>query len=167
LEVLGDVPEHARFSLHPLMTFASAGAHTLEGVTAAVAGHSDQALEIAATLAREVGMTAVEIEESDRVAYHAAASIASNFLVTLESAAETLAASAGCGREALVALVRQTVESWAANGAGSLTGPIARGDEPTVTAQRQAVAERTPQLLEMFDALTRATRELASEPVAL
>jgi hypothetical protein len=36
-----------------------------------------------------------------------------------------------------------------------------RGDEETVARQRAAVAERTPDLLELFDALAGATRSLA------
>jgi hypothetical protein len=38
-----------------------------------------------------------------------------------------------------------------------------RGDEQTVARQRQAVAERTPELLDLFDALVAATRRLAHE----
>ena len=48
-------------------------------------------------------MRPVEVADDDRAAYHAAASIASNFLVTLEGAAERLAATAGVDREPLVA----------------------------------------------------------------
>ena len=98
-------------------------------------------------------MHPTEIDEEDRAAYHAAASIASNFLVTLEAAAEQLAGTAGASRELLVPLVRATVENWAAHGAAALTGPIARGDEATVARQRAAVAERTPELLPLFDAM--------------
>ena len=89
------------------------------------------------------------IDDEDRAAYHAAASIASNFLVTLEGAAERLAATAGRGpRAALAPLVRAAVEDWAALGAErALTGPIVRGDEETVARQRAAVEERTPDLL--------------------
>jgi len=43
-----------------------------------------------------------------------------------------------------------------------LTGPIARGDEATVARQRAAVAERTPELLAMFDELCERTRALAA-----
>jgi predicted short-subunit dehydrogenase-like oxidoreductase (DUF2520 family) len=86
--------------------------------------------------------------------------VASNFLVTLEAAAERLL---GGDRELLVPLVRQTVENWARLGAEqSLTGPIARGDEATVERQRDAVAERAPELLELFDAMAAATRDLAA-----
>jgi predicted short-subunit dehydrogenase-like oxidoreductase (DUF2520 family) len=55
-----------------------------------------------------------------------------------------------------------TVENWARDGASALTGPIARGDEETVARQRAAVAERTPELLELFDALADSTRELVA-----
>ena len=40
-------------------------------------------------------MRPIEIADTDRAAYHAAASIASNFLVTLEAAAERVGATAG------------------------------------------------------------------------
>ena len=108
-------------------------------------------------------MRTVEVAERDRAAYHAAASIASNFLVTLEAAAEQLAVRAGVDRDFLVPLVRATVENWAALGAEqALTGPVARGDEQTVAAQRDAIAERAPELLELFDALSSAPDALAA-----
>ncbi len=60
-------------------------------------------------------------------------------------------------------LVRAAVENWAALGPErALTGPVARGDEATVARQRAAVAERAPELLALFDALTDATRALAA-----
>ena len=101
------------------------------------------------------------MHDADRPAYHAAASIASNFLVTLESFAEELAATAGVPRAALGPLVRATVANWEAAGSGALTGPIARGDETTVERQRAAVRERLPQRADLFDALVSATRDLA------
>jgi predicted short-subunit dehydrogenase-like oxidoreductase (DUF2520 family) len=108
-------------------------------------------------------MHPVEIAAEDRPAYHAAASIASNFLVTLEAAAERLAGEAGVHREWLAPLVRATVENWAALGAQhALTGPVARGDEATISSQRTAIGERAADLLPLFDALVDATRALAS-----
>ena len=109
-------------------------------------------------------MRPVHVADEDRAAYHAAACIASNFLVTIEGVAERLAASAGIDREPLVALVRASVENWAAGGApAALTGPIARGDEATVERQRAAVAERAPADLALFDTLADATRRLAAD----
>ena len=153
---------HEAFSLHPLMTVTEQGA-SFAGATAAVAGATPRALAAAEHLARTLGMHPVHVADEDRAAYHAAASIASNFLVTLEGVAERLAATAGIEREQLVALVRASVENWAHAGAGAaLTGPIARGDERTVERQRAAVAERSPEDLELFDALAEATRRLAA-----
>jgi pantoate--beta-alanine ligase len=152
---------HEAFSLHPLMTVPESGA-SFAGATAAVAGATPRALATADALARMLGMRPVHVADTDRAAYHAAASIASNFLVTLEGTAERLAATAGIEREQLVALVRASVENWATAGASqALTGPIARGDEETVARQRAAVAERAPEDLELFDALVAATRRLA------
>jgi predicted short-subunit dehydrogenase-like oxidoreductase (DUF2520 family) len=160
---LGPLKPHEAFSLHPLMTVTAQGAQ-FAGAGAAIAGGTDRALAVAAELADALGMRAVEVLERDRVAYHAAASIASNFLITLEAAAEQLASESGVNRELLVPLVRATVDNWAALGAEqALTGPVARGDEQTVAAQRAAVEERAPELLELFDVLVGRTRALARD----
>jgi predicted short-subunit dehydrogenase-like oxidoreductase (DUF2520 family) len=162
---LGALAPHEAFSLHPLMTVTGAGA-VFAGAGCAVAGSTPRALATAESLCAVLGMTAVAIDDADRAAYHAAASIASNFLVTLEAAAERIAATAGADRDMLVPLVRATVENWAAAGPErALTGPIARGDEETVARQRAAVGERAPELLELFDALAAATRALAAAEV--
>jgi predicted short-subunit dehydrogenase-like oxidoreductase (DUF2520 family) len=135
------------------------------GAGAAIAGSTPRALGVAAVLAEALGMRPIEVAEPDRVAYHAAASIASNFLITLEAAAERVAASAGVERELLVPLVRATVENWAALGPErALTGPVARGDEATIDAQRDAIAQRAADLVPLFDALVDATRALARQP---
>jgi len=143
------------------------GEPAFAGAGAAVAGSTPRALAIARALAARLGMRATTVADADRAAYHAAASIASNFLVTLEGAAERLAATAGVDRELLAPLVRAAVENWVRLGAEqALTGPIARGDEVTVARQRAAVAERAPDLVALFDALVDATRALALAPEA-
>jgi predicted short-subunit dehydrogenase-like oxidoreductase (DUF2520 family) len=154
------------FGLHPLQSFAHPGVGFARA-GAAVAGSTPEALAFATRLAERLGMTPFEIEDEGRAAYHAAASVASNFLVTLEAAAEAVAAGAGLEREEarrlLLPLVRQTVENVAELGPeAALTGPVARGDEATVAAQRAAVEEAAPQLLDLFDELVRQTRALAA-----
>ncbi len=155
---------HEAFSLHPLMTVpAGASPEVLRGAGCAIDGSTPRALAVAEALASRLGMRATRVADEDRAAYHAAASIASNFLVTLEGAAERLAATAGVDRELLAPLVRAAVENWAARGAeDALTGPIARGDEETVARQRAAVAERTPDLLPLFDAMVDATKAVVA-----
>lgn len=153
---------HEAFGLHPLLAVTAAGA-AFAGAHAAVAGTTPRALATARALAGQLGLLPTTIDDADRAAYHAAASAASNFLVTLEGAAERLLATTGAPRELLVPLVRGAVEQWAQLGPRrALTGPVARGDEATVARQRAAVAERTPELLGLWDALVAATRDLAA-----
>lgn len=157
---------HVDFSLHPLQTFT--GTETpdvFQGIGAAVDGRTDDALLLAEQLARAVGAEPFRIDDAHRASYHAAASFASNFTLTVLDAAERLASAAGIpstdARERLAPLVRQTVENWSASGAASvLTGPIARGDEETVARQREAAREIDLDVL--FDALATATREIAT-----
>ncbi len=149
------------FALHPLQTITGEGAE-LRGAGAAIAGATPAALALARTLAERLGMIPFEVRDDQRAAYHAAASIASNYLVTLEWAAEQLAARAGI-EAPFGPLVRATAENVVALGSrAALTGPIARGDEATVGAQRDAVAELAPELLSLFDALADRTRALAA-----
>ncbi len=151
---------HEAFSLHPLMTVTAGRPAAFAGAGCAIAGSSRRALDVARGLASALRMHAVVVADADRALYHAAASMASNYLVTLESTAERLAAGAGVPRELLVPLVRAAVENWAAGGAGALTGPIARGDRETVARQRAAIAERAPELLPLWDAFVERTGEL-------
>jgi predicted short-subunit dehydrogenase-like oxidoreductase (DUF2520 family) len=157
LEVLAP---HEAFALHPLMTVTAEGAR-FDGAAAAIGGSTPRAVALARSLAVDVGMLPWEIADADRAAYHAAASIASNFLVTLEDAAETLLAGAGADRSILLPLVQASLDNWAAlGGRRAITGPIARGDEGVVARQRAAVAERTPELLALFDVMAERTRAL-------
>ena len=89
--------------------------------------------------------------------------------MTLEAAAEEVAAGAGLraeeARVLLAPLVRATVDNWARIGPErALTGPVARGDEGTVEAQRNAVEKAAPHLLPLFDELVERTRALAGVP---
>lgn len=158
---LAALGEREGFSMHPLL--AVTGADTsFTGAGCAVAGTTPGAAAVGQRLARALGMRVVEVREEDRPLYHAAASLASNYLVTLEGEAERLMSQVGLDRAMLLPLVRAAVEAWGERGAAAaLTGPIARGDEETVRRQRAAVGERAPDLLPMWDALADRTRALA------
>lgn len=159
LEVLGD---RAGFSLHPLMT-AGAGRADFEGATAAVAGSDQWALDVARALAARLAMRPIEIPDDHRVAYHAAASIAANFLVTLETIAARVGAGAGIEREHLMPLARAALDNWGAQGAAALTGPIARGDMEIVAKHRAHIATAAPEFLPAWEALVQATKIIAKD----
>ncbi|HYH60017.1 MAG TPA: Rossmann-like and DUF2520 domain-containing protein [Thermoleophilaceae bacterium] len=155
------------FGLHPLQTFAHGAAPDLRGVGCAIAGSTAEALEAARTIAKSLGMVAFELPDHKRAAYHAAASVASNFLVTLQAMAEEVARDAGLeppeARRLLAPLVRTTVENWVELGPkAALTGPVARGDDHTVSTQRRAISAASPQLLPLFDALVERTKAIAA-----
>jgi predicted short-subunit dehydrogenase-like oxidoreductase (DUF2520 family) len=151
-----------RFGMHPLLSVVGRGAD-FAGATCAVDGSTARALGIAYALAERLAMTPRVMAAGDRALYHAAASAASNFLVTLEGMAERLAAQVGLERSALAPLVRATVDNWVERGAAAaLTGPIARGDAETAARQRDAVAAKAPDLVPLWDALAAGTRELAA-----
>jgi predicted short-subunit dehydrogenase-like oxidoreductase (DUF2520 family) len=147
-------PHERRFSTHPLQTLTrERGAEQLDGAWAAISGESDDALARARWLAETLGLRPFEIADADRILYHASAVIGGNFLVTLHRVATRLLVEVGAPPEAIVPLMRRTIE----NGF-DLTGPIARGDWSTVEAHLAALAQRDPDLVPLYRALAEATR---------
>ena len=144
-------PHTRRFSVHPLQTLTrSRGAEQLDGAYAGVTSETDEARARGLWLAETLGLQPFALADDKRAVYHAGASVASNFLVTLHRVASTLVAEAGAPPEALVPLMMRTIE----NGF-ELTGPIARGDWETVEAHREAL-EGT-EFAELYDVLAEAT----------
>lgn len=146
-------PHARRFSVHPLQTFTRArGAEQLDGAWGAVTAESDDARRRGFWLAGMLGLRPFEIANDSRVLYHAAAVVASNYLVTLYRAAARLCEAAGAPPEALIPLMQRTID----NGF-DLTGPIARGDWATVDAHLAAIRKTVPQLEPMYQALAQVT----------
>jgi predicted short-subunit dehydrogenase-like oxidoreductase (DUF2520 family) len=145
-------PHERRFSVHPLQTLVrSRGPEQLDGAWGAVTAESEDAERHARWLAETLGLRAFRLADADRAVYHAGASIASNFLVTLYRVAARLMADAGAPAEALVPLMTRTIE----NGF-ELTGPIARGDWETVERHREVLSQTD--FAALYDVLAEATR---------
>jgi len=146
-------PHQRRLSVHPLQTFTRArGAEQLDGAWAAVTAESGEARAVGFWLAETLGLQPFELDDTARPLYHAGAAIASNYLVTLHEVAADLFRAAGAPPEALVPLMRRTIE----NGF-ELTGPIERGDWETVEAHRRAIRAARPDLESLYDVLAEAT----------
>jgi predicted short-subunit dehydrogenase-like oxidoreductase (DUF2520 family) len=153
------------FSLHPLQTIPTSQTD-LSGAPCAIAASSPEGTAVARGLAERLGMRPFDVPEEGRAAYHAAASMASNFLIALEESAAQLMKSAGVSepREVLAPLVLRTAANWADSGAAAITGPIARGDEETVALHLEALTERAPELRPLYEALATRTRDLGKGP---
>ena len=149
-------PHVRRFGLHPLQTFTRArGAEQIDGAYAAVTAENDDAHAVGVWLAETLGLRPFALADENRVAYHAGAAIASNYLVTLRRAAGSLLEAAGAPAEALDPLMRRTIE----NGF-ELTGPIARGDWETVESHVAAIRAERPELVPMYETLAETTKAL-------
>ncbi len=124
-------------SLHPLQSLPSVelGVARLPGSWCAVDG-SPRVERLAVSL----GMRPFRLDASQRGRYHAAATIASNHLVALLGQAIRVADAAGIPPEALLPLVRSTIDNVGALGShDALTGPVARGDTDTVVRHLDAL----------------------------
>lgn len=147
-------PHERRFSMHPLQTLTrERGPEQLDGAWGAISGETEDALGHAGWLAETLGLRPFEVADADRALYHAAAVIGGNYLVTLYEVAGRLLHEVGAPPDAIVPLMTRTIE----NGF-DLTGPIARGDWSTVDAHLEALRERAPDLVPLYQALARATR---------
>ena len=141
-------PHERRFSLHPLQTFTvDRGPEQLDGAWAAVSGESPEALAASAELAGMLGVQPFELEDELRPLYHAAASFVSAFLVTLHDVSAELMQAAGAPPEALVPLMRRTIENGFQH-----TGPLVRDDWETVERHAEAIAKQRPDLLPLYRA---------------
>jgi predicted short-subunit dehydrogenase-like oxidoreductase (DUF2520 family) len=110
---------------------------------------------------------AIELRADQKALYHASASLASNYVVTLMSMAADLWTGFGQERglavRALLPLLQGSVNNIDALGVPlALTGPVARGEVETVERHLEALRRSSP-------ALVPAYREMALQtiPVAL
>lgn len=150
LEVLGAHQRPA--ALHPLRSIPTPDTD-LRGAWFAIAGDP-----LAGQVVAALGGHRVDVADADRVAYHAAACIASNHLVALLGQVERVAAAAGVPLAAYLDLVRGTVDNVALLGpAAALTGPVARGDEATVARHLAAI---DPTERAAYEAMAEAARTL-------
>jgi predicted short-subunit dehydrogenase-like oxidoreductase (DUF2520 family) len=150
-------PHTRRFGLHPLQTFqVGLGPEQFDGAFGAITTESAEARAAGAALADLLGVVPFELADSERPLYHAAATMAASFLVTLHDAAADLMEAASAPSDALLPLMRRTME----NGFRP-TGPFVRGDEETVERHLAALRARRPQLEPLYRALADVTRSLA------
>jgi len=137
-------------SLHPAAAFPSPElpVEMLRRVVFLVQG-TPEARATAGRLLDCCRLTAVTAEQLDPAAYHAGCVMAANFTALMGLAARRLMVAAGVTPEQAYGLVESLVASVAGR-EGALTGPAARGNLETVTAEAELVARVAPELAELF-----------------
>jgi predicted short-subunit dehydrogenase-like oxidoreductase (DUF2520 family) len=154
-------------SLHPLQSFASTEiqGNPFTNIIAAVEGEPD-AVSIASRIAQDLGANCLTIKTNAKTAYHAAAVVASNYLVTIQDLAFKLLQIAGIPAEdafqVLGPLVQGTLSNIEKVGTEkALTGPIVRGDTETVGTHVDEIHRMAPELLGLYQILGQYTVHIA------
>ncbi|OPY56704.1 MAG: Rossmann-like domain protein [Pelotomaculum sp. PtaU1.Bin035] len=156
-------------SLHPLQSFADVkmAMENLQGSYFALEGDAG-ALPLAEQIVKDLGGRSIYIAAQDKPLYHAAACIASNYLVSLMHLATGLYSRFGLSRpeafQALLPLAEGTIKNISQEGpVRALTGPVARGDGTTLEGHLEALKKVGGQEWELYRKLGLYTVKVAME----
>lgn len=160
----------AKGSFHPLQSFAAADktdANPFAGIVAAIEGDR-RALEIATRIGKDLAVSCFTIRTESKALYHAAAVVASNYLVSLVDIAFSLLESAGINRQDAVTILYPLIRGTLANIGTvgipeALTGPIARGDVKTIEDHLHHIRVRNKDLQGIYSHLGMHTIRLAEK----
>ena len=145
-------------SIHPLQTFPPGSKpERLRGIYFAIEGDQSEAAD---EMVRDLGGIPFHIKRANKILYHAAASIASNYLFALVGTAvrtlelSSIVTDSEDGEielsKVLFPLIKGTLDSLEEYGIqDGLTGPIARGDVETVE-KHIAELEMHPDILSVY-----------------
>lgn len=167
-ELLGGVADQVAGigTLHPLSAIADGktAMRTLKGTVFGVEG-DEVGRDAATRLVGALNGVVLALDGSQMAAYHAAAALASNYVVAAIDAAAAVLSSAGVAPEraaqALVPLAEGALRNVSTRGTtAGLTGPVRRGDAETIQRHLEAVRAR-PELAEIYRALARRAVEIA------
>jgi predicted short-subunit dehydrogenase-like oxidoreductase (DUF2520 family) len=157
-----------RGCLHPLQSFPErfGDAGRFDGIACGAEGDGTLEPRLHA-LSRALGATPLPLAGVDRARYHAAAVLASNYVVALHAAAAAAWTLAGLppeqARQALAPLTQGAADAVRRLPLpAALTGPIARGDAATV-ARHVAALATDPELQQLYQRLGGALLALPLE----
>jgi predicted short-subunit dehydrogenase-like oxidoreductase (DUF2520 family) len=147
-------------TLHPLQAIADgrAAMRSLKGTVFGVEG-DDRGRVVAGKLVAALGGIVLALDSSQMAAYHCAAALASNYIVAAIDAAAQVLAGAGVSptqaAQALLPLAEGALRNVQAKGTtAGLTGPVRRGDAPTIQRHLDALRDH-PELALLYRALAR------------
>lgn len=156
-------------SLHPLQSFArkEEALANLPGSVFSLEGDAE-AVQTGFQLVDALGGTGFVIAKDHKVLYHGAAVIVSNYLVALAHLGVNIFEKIGFPPEdatrALVPLMEGVLRNISSLGpTKALTGPVARGDIPTVEGHLAAISALNSEKLEIYKVLGIYTVDIALE----
>ena len=151
-------------ALHPAMTFTGTAVDVarLSGCPFGVTS-PEELRPVAEALVVEMGGEPEWVPEAVRPLYHTALAHGSNHLVTLVAQAMEILGDAGVAEPGrmLGPLLGAALDNALRSGDAALTGPVARGDAGTVRKHIQQLRATSPQVLESYRAMARATADRA------
>jgi predicted short-subunit dehydrogenase-like oxidoreductase (DUF2520 family) len=158
------------FSMHPIQTFpkgitASRQLQRMKGIWYGIEGNS-KAIRCAKNLVRVLGGNAIIIPKEEKILYHIACVLASNYTVALLGAVEKLLQNTTLplSLRQLQPLVTASVENAINIGARrALTGPVARGDELLIRKHAAALQRFDKNILKLYQTLGLQALEMAVE----
>ena len=154
-------------TLHPLSAISDGklAMRALRGTVFGVEG-DDAGRAAAGKLVGALGGVVLALDSSQMAAYHAAAALASNYLVATIDAAAAVLAGAGVppdqAARALVPLAEGALRNVAAQGTtAGLTGPVRRAEVETIRRHLHTLQDK-PDLAEIYRVLARRAVEIAA-----
>jgi len=152
--------------IHPMQSFADVQ-NAIRNIPGSAFGvTADVEIEAwALQIVRDLGGKAFIIADEDKPLYHAAACMASNYLVTLMHLTEGIYRRIGLSQDDALKvfwpLVRGTLQNIESQGTvHSLTGPISRGDIGTLKRHLEAFAGKFPELDTLYRTMGLQTADL-------
>lgn len=156
-------------SIHPLQSFSSVDSaiQNIPGSYFGVTADS-RVRKFSSDIVRDLQGIPIYITPEQKPLYHAAACIASNYLVSLMSVVESLYLSIGLSekdaRRAYLPLVYGSLNNISKQGCpNALTGPIARGDLGTVQKHLDAITHHLPGWSSLYASLGTIAVKLARQ----
>lgn len=123
-------------------------------------------LNLLSQLCKQLGANFIQIQTDQKATYHAAAVIASNYLVTLAARSIELLQQIGISTSAAKSMISKLMQSslnninQAEDAAKALTGPLVRGDLATIKLHLEAITN--PDILALYQTAGMATLPLTN-----
>lgn len=172
--ILNDIEKKgfATYSAHPLMAFGTVeeSAKQLESTYFALESNAEEKnKEYLNHFFEQLGNKTLTIDTEKKVLYHCAASVLSNYMVTLLNLAYEMFAETGMSEEDIKKATSPLLHSTLKNinehekMTDALTGAIKRGDKTTVAKHLEAIEKYMPLKTTIYRELGKETMEMLQD----